>query len=55
MEGFWGIGKKKKFACEEGKDMIDIAYLVEGLGALGNKMLRGWFGGELSPTCCCGH
>ena len=38
---FWGIGKKKKSACEEDKDTIGIAYLVEGLGALSNEMLRG--------------
>ena len=35
--------------------MIGIAYLVEGSGALGNEMLRGWMGGESSPTRCCGH
>ena len=43
------------YACEEGKDMIGISYLVEGLGALSNKMLKGWLGGESSPTCCCDH
>ena len=47
--------EKKKSAFEEGNDMIGIAYLVEGLGALNNEMLRGWLGGELSPTRCCGH
>ena len=41
-------------ACE-GKNMIGIAYLVEGSGALINEMLRGWMGGESSPTRCCGH
>ena len=55
MEGCWGIGQKKKSACEEGKDMIGIVYLVEGSGALGNEMLRGWLGGESSPTRCCSH
>ena len=28
-------------SCEEGKNMIGIDYLVEGLGALSNEMLRG--------------
>ena len=43
MDGWRVFGKleKKKSAFEEGKDMIDITYLVEGLGALINKMLRG--------------
>ena len=53
--GFWGIGKNNKFACEEGKDMIGIAYLIEVSRALSNEMLRGWLGGESSPTPCCGH
>ena len=57
MDGWrvFGEWEKKKFACEEGKDMIGIAYLVEGSGALSNEMLRGWLGGESSPTRCCGH
>ena len=54
MEGF-GELEKKMSVCEEGKDMIGITYLVEGLGALSNKMPRGWLGGESSPTRCCGH
>ena len=53
--GFLGNGKRRMYACEEGKDMIGIAYFVEGSGALGNEMLRGWLGGESSPTHCCGH
>ena len=53
--GFLGNEKKKKFVYVEGKDMIGIAYLVEGSGALSNEMLRGWLGGESSSTCCCGH
>ena len=51
--GFLGELEKKKYVFEEGKDMIGIAYLVEGSGALGNGMLRGWMGGESSPTRCC--
>ena len=35
--------------------MTGIAYLVEGSGALNDEMLRGWLGGESSPTRCCGH
>ena len=35
--------------------MVGIAYLVEGSGALINKMLRDWLGGESSPTPCCGQ
>ena len=56
MDGgfFWGMGKEEVY-CEEGKDMIGIAYLVEGSRALSNEMLRGWLGGESSPTRCCGH
>ena len=53
--GFWGNWKRRKASCEEVKDMVGIAYLVEGLGALSNEMLRGWLGGESSPTRCCGH
>ena len=53
--GFWGNWKRRKFVGREGKDMIGIAYLVEDSGALSNKMLRGWLGGESSPTRCCGH
>ena len=53
--GVLGIWKRRMFACEEGKDMIGIAYLVEGSGALSNEMPRGWLGGESSPTRCCGH
>lgn len=48
--GFLGNWKRRMFACEEGKDMIGIAYLVEGSGALSNEMLRGWLGGESSLT-----
>ena len=35
MDGwvFFGELEKKKFAFEEGKDMIGIAYLVEGSGS----------------------
>ena len=39
--GFLGNWKRRMSACEEGKDMIGIAYLVEGSGALSNEMLRG--------------
>ena len=53
--GFVGNWKRRMYACEEGKDMIGIAYLVEGSGALSNEMLRGWLGGESSPTRCCGR
>ena len=53
--GFLGNWKRRMSACEEGKDMIGIAYLVEGSGALSNETLRGWLGGESPPTCCCGH
>lgn len=44
MDGweFWGNWKRRKFACEEGKNMVSITYLVEGSGALNNEMLRGW-------------
>lgn len=35
--------------------MIGIAYLVEGSGALDNKMLRGWLGGGSSHTRCFCH
>ena len=35
--------------------MVGIAYLVEVSGTLINEMLRGWLGGESSPTPCCGH
>ena len=53
--GFLGNWKKKMSACEEGKDMIGMAYLVEGSRSLSNKMLRGWLGGESSPTHCYCH
>ena len=53
--GFLGNWKRRMFACEEGREMIGIAYLVEGSRALSNEMLRGWLGGESSPTPCCGH
>ena len=33
--------------------MVGITYLVEDSGALNNEMLRGWLGGESSPTPCC--
>ena len=56
MDGsFWGIGERRKSACEEGKNMVGIAYLAEGSGALNNEMLKDWLGGESSPTPCCGH
>ena len=51
--GFFGNGERKKFACEEGENMVGIAYLGEGSGALSNEMSRGWLGGESSPTPCC--
>ena len=35
--------------------MIGIVYLVEGSEALSTGMLRGWLGGESSPTLCCGR
>ena len=57
MDG-WGVlgnWKRRMSACEEGNDMIGIAYLVEDSGALNNEMLRGWMGGESSPTRCCDH
>ena len=53
--GFLGNWKRRKFACKEVKDMVGITYLVEGSGAVSNEMLRGWLGGESSPTRCCGH
>ena len=56
MDGvFWGNWKRRMYACEEGKNMVGIAYLIEGSGALSNEMLRDWLGGESSPTPCCGH
>ena len=57
MDGweFLGIGGRRKSPCEEGKNMVGITYLVEGLGALNNEMLRDWLGGESSRTPCCGH
>ena len=50
--GNWG---RRKSTCEEGNNMVGIAYLLEGAGAVSNKMLRGWLVGESSPTPCCGH
>ena len=44
--GFLGNWERRKSACEEGKNMVGIAYFVEGLGVLRNEMLRGWLGGE---------
>ena len=50
-----GNWKRRMSTYEEGKNLITIAYLVEGSGSLNNEMLRGWLGGESSPTPCCGH
>ena len=57
MDGweFWGNWKRTKYACEEGKNIVGMAYLVEGSRALNNEMLRDWLGGESSPTPYCGH
>ena len=48
------MGKESMLVRRE-RILVGIAYLVEGLEALSNEILRDWLGGESSPTPCCGH
>ena len=47
--GFWGNWKRRMSACEEGKDMIGIAYLVEGSGGSQQRNVEGLVGRRVIP------
>ena len=46
---------KENLLVRGGRRLIDIAYLVEGLGTLSNEIIRDWLGGDSSPTSYCSH